>query len=94
MNAIIDILKRAGQAQLPHLLVGGHAVILYRVPRFTRDLDLVIPGEAIDQWLEFLQRLTYGIYHRTDAFVQLEPATSGIMPPVDLMLVDKDTWES
>lgn len=92
MNAVVEILKRAQQEQLPGLLVGGHAVILYQVPRFTRDIDFVIPEEAIDRWLEFLQRLSYRIYHRTEAFIQLEPATPGTMPPVDLMLVDQSTW--
>ena len=67
-------------------------MILYQVPRFTRDLDLVIPDGAADRWLDFLQRLKYRVYHRVDAFIQLEPATPGSMPPVDLMLVDEGTW--
>ena len=92
MNAVVEILKRAQLEELPCLLVGGHAVILYQVPRFTRDIDFVIPDVAIDRWLEFLQKLSYGVYHRTDAFIQLEPATPGHLPPVDLMLVDSATW--
>ncbi len=48
--------------------------------------------QATDRWLDFLQRLKYRVYHRTGAFIQLEPATPGTMPPVDLMLVDEDTW--
>ena len=92
MNAAVEILKRAQAEALPCLLVGGHAVILYQVPRFTRDIDFVVPDEAVDRWLEFLQRLSYRVYHRTGAFIQLEPATPGGMPPVDLMLVDEDTW--
>lgn len=92
MNAVIEILRRAQHEQLPCLLVGGHAVILYQVPRFTRDIDFVVPDEAMERWLEFLQRLTYRVYHRTTAFIQLEPATPGTMPPVDLMLVDEGTW--
>jgi hypothetical protein len=92
VNAVIEILKRAQQEQLPCLLVGGHAVILYQVPRFTRDIDFVVPDEATGRWLDFLQRLRYRVYHRTGAFIQLEPATPGSMPPVDLMLVDENTW--
>ncbi len=93
MNAVVEILKRAQQEKLPSLLVGGHAVILYQIPRFTRDIDFVVPENATEQWLDFLQRLGYRVYHRTDAFIQLEPATPGSMPPVDLMLVDQSTWE-
>jgi Nucleotidyl transferase AbiEii toxin, Type IV TA system len=92
LNAVVEILKRAQQEELPCLLVGGHAVILYRIPRFTRDIDFVIPDEAVERWLDFLQRLQYRVYHRTGAFIQLEPATPGSLPPVDLMLVDQDTW--
>lgn len=92
MNAVVEILTRAQQENLPCLLVGGHAVILYQVPRFTRDIDFVIPDEMTERWLEFLGRLSYRIYHRTDAFIQLEPAVPGAMPPVDLMLVDGSTW--
>lgn len=92
MNAVVEILKRAQAEELPCLLVGGHAVILYQVPRFTRDIDFLIPDAAVDRWLEFLQRLKYRVYHRTGAFVQLEPATPGSMPPVDLMLADESTW--
>lgn len=92
MNAVVEILKRAQQEKLPGLLVGGHAVILYQVPRFTRDVDFAIPEEAAERWVGFLQRLSYRVYHRTAAFIQLEPATTGSMPPADLMLVDEETW--
>ncbi len=92
MNAVVEIVKRARQEELPCLVVGGHAVILYEVPRFTRDLDFVIPNETVDRWLNFLQRLSYRVFHRTGAFIQLEPATPGGLPPVDLMLVDEHTW--
>lgn len=92
MNAVVEILKRTQQEQLPCLVVGGHAVILYQIPRFTRDIDFVVPDEAMERWLDFLQRLQYRVYHRTGAFIQLEPAAPGSLPPVDLMLVDKDTW--
>jgi hypothetical protein len=92
LNAVVEILKRAQQEELPCLLVGGHAVILYQVPRFTRDIDFVVPDAATDRWLDFLQRLKYQVYHRTSAFIQLEPDTPGTMPPVDLMLVEEGTW--
>ncbi|MGI9173431.1 MAG: hypothetical protein ACR2F0_08995 [Chthoniobacterales bacterium] len=92
MNVIVEIVKRARLEELPCLVVGGHAVILYQIPRFTRDLDFLIPDEAVDRWLDFLQRLSYRVFHRTGAFIQLEPATAGSRPPVDLILVDEQTW--
>jgi hypothetical protein len=92
MSVVLEIVKRAQQEKLPGLLVGGHAVILYAVPRFTRDIDFLVPDHAVEQWLGFLQRLSYRVYHRTEAFIQLEPATPGTLPPIDLMLVDEKTW--
>ena len=93
MSVLVEIVKRARREKLPHLIVGGHAMILYQVPRFTRDLDFVIPEAAIERWLDFLQRLGFRVFHRTGAFIQLEPATAGGLPPVDLMLVDESTWD-
>jgi hypothetical protein len=81
LNAVVEILRRAQQENLPCLLVGGHAVILYQIPRFTRDIDFLVPDEAVQPWVDFLQRLQYRIYHRADAFVQLEPAVPGSLPP-------------
>lgn len=93
MNGLYELVERARREALPFLIVGGHAVILYNVPRFTRDIDLLIPEQALASWLEFLSRFRFRIYHQTDAFVQLEPAEPGSLPPVDLMLVDAATWD-
>ncbi len=92
MHGLYELAERARREELPFLVVGGHAVILYNVPRFTRDIDLLVPESAMAQWLAFLSRFRYRIYHRTDAFVQLEPDEPGTLPPVDLMLVDAETW--
>jgi hypothetical protein len=35
-------------ARLPHLVIGGFAVIAHGVARTTRDLDATIPGDGID----------------------------------------------
>lgn len=82
MSPLVELLRRAQQEKIPCLVVRGHAVILYQVPRFTRDLDFVIPEEAVDRWLEFLQRLSYHVYQRTAAFIQLEPTTPVVCRPL------------
>ncbi|MBA2271512.1 MAG: hypothetical protein H0W20_13100 [Chthoniobacterales bacterium] len=92
MNGLYELADRARREKLPFLVVGGHAVILYHVPRFTRDIDLLIPESAATAWLEFLQKFRYRVYHQTEAFIQLEPFEPGTLPPVDLMLVDAGTW--
>ena len=86
------ILSSADERNLPFLLIGGNAVILYGHPRNTIDLDLLIPQSKRSAWLDLVHGLGFRLHHGTDAFVQLEPA-SREGAPIDLMLVDERTWE-
>jgi len=92
MLPVFDLLQRINRSDFPFLVVGGHAVILHGIPRFTRDLDLLIPENSIESWLTLLGKLGYQSYHRSEAFVQLEASAQGALPPVDLMIVDSTTW--
>lgn len=93
LESIRQIIRRANDQQLPFLLIGGHAVILYGVPRFTRDLDLLIPERAEQDWTLFLEKIGYLPYHRTHAFIQFDAKQISETPPLDLILVDESTWE-
>lgn len=93
LESIRQIIRRATDTELPFLLIGGHAVILYGVPRFTRDLDLLIPENRENDWTLFLQKLGYQPYHRTSAFVQFDTQNVSEAPPLDLIIVDQNTWE-
>ncbi len=86
------ILSVASERNLPFLLIGGNAVIMYGHARNTIDLDLLIPESRRSAWLDALRDLGYQFYHGTRAFVQLEPASEQYSP-VDLMLVDDHTWK-
>ncbi len=92
-----DLLKNlatlAKERCLQFLLIGGHAVILMGVPRFTRDVDLLIPDFQKKEWEEILKKLGYTKIHQTDAFVQFVHASITDAPPVDFMVVDRSTWE-
>lgn len=48
--------KDAGLSE--YLLIGDNAVIAYGVPRFTRDLDFVIPDREENGWRKFSRRTT------------------------------------
>ncbi|MEM7603165.1 MAG: nucleotidyltransferase [Verrucomicrobiota bacterium] len=74
------------------LLIGGNAVIAYGVPRFTRDIDFVIPEDALPTWRDLLEMENYRCFQATHAFAQFEDV-SAIAPRVDLMIVDQSTWE-
>ncbi len=92
LESIRQIIRRANDNELPFLLIGGHAVILYGIPRFTRDLDLLIPEKNESDWTLFLKKLGYLPYHRTPAFVQFDTKKIDETPPLDLVLVDESTW--
>ena len=45
---LIDISRRLQKSQIPYIVVGGQAVLLYGDPRMTRDIDITL-GVDIDQ---------------------------------------------
>lgn len=92
VEIVSQIVSRAMARDLPFLLIGGNAVILYGVPRLTLDIDLLIPDRAEVKWITFLDDLNYSVYYKTNAFIQLEPDGHNDLPPIDLMLVDESTW--
>ena len=96
-DQLVQIADLAAKRNLPFLLVGGHAVILHGVPRFTRDIDIMTTDEWRDEWRELIEDLGYRKFHAVDAFEQFEPdpeqsATTSRVG-IDLMFVDASTWE-
>jgi hypothetical protein len=82
------------EKQLPALMIGGHAVTALGHPRATFDLDLLIPRGAAHLWKSELSKLGYRTYAETTNFLQFEPLSGLPLPPVDLMLVDGDVFQS
>jgi hypothetical protein len=79
--------------------VGGYAVAAYGVPRYSVDVDLVVPTSARKQWISWLRthRLTpKQVYHSPDVRmdrVELQRWQRGVVT-VDLMIGgvrDRDT---
>lgn len=51
-----EICREANHAGLEDfILIGGNAVIAHGVPRFTRDVDFVIPERETMPWRQFLE---------------------------------------
>lgn len=88
------LLRSAQDGGLSYLIVGGNAVILLGVPRFTRDIDLLITDTHRQAWQSLMEKLGYQLFHRVDAFDQYEPVQKegGGTPGVDFMLVDESVW--
>ncbi len=92
-QTLISVVEQAKEAGLLNFLViGGNAVIAFGVPRFTRDIDFVIPSNESREWRLFLEGRGFQFIHGTNAFAQFQDVEKK-RPRVDLMLVDASTWE-
>lgn len=91
----MEILRLISQyvdaADLPFLLIGGHAVNAYGISRQTGDLDLLVQRAKKDQWTALLVKLHYSPGQNDDRFIKFTPAEIAAWP-VDLMLVDDETF--
>ena len=85
------IVEAATSGNLPFLLIGGNAVILFGFARSTIDIDLLVPTRLRSAWLDLMRRLGFRFYHGTGAFAQFEPEEK-TTSSVDLMFVDDHTW--
>ncbi len=65
-----DILRAFHRARVRYLIAGGVAVNLYGVPRFTRDLDILIDPSPLN--LKKLERVLRRLGYRPRAPVRLE----------------------
>lgn len=82
------------EKKLPALMIGGHAVTALGHPRATFDLDLLIPRSSAGAWKTELTKLGYRPYAESANFIQLESNPDLPLPPVDLMLVEMDVFET
>lgn len=89
---IIALLRIAAERGLPNLLIGAHAIIAFGYLRNTVDLDLLVPEDDRSRWLDLLRELGYRLFHDSAAFAQFEAADQ-TGAPLDLMFVDRSTWE-
>lgn len=82
------------EKNLPALMIGGHAVTALGHPRATFDLDLIIPRSAAGRWKAELLNLGYRIFAESANFHQFEAPPARSLPPLDLMLVDDEVFQT
>ena len=85
--------KEAVEAGLSFLIVGGHAVNAYGYQRTTLDADLLISEDSLAEWRSFWEDRDYQCVHATNAFCQFRFKNAAECFPVDLMIVDRATFE-
>jgi len=90
---LLRTLRLAEDARLSCLVIGGHAVIYYGVPRFTRDIDFAIPEQETEAWKDLLEAADYKLFHATESFAQYADNTRDSRPDIDLMLFNASTWD-
>jgi len=80
LAAIIDALDAAG---IPYALCGGLAVAIYGYPRFTRDIDLLVREESLQQLLKKVDRLGFNLEGGR------LPMGAGEKHPLDIVRISK-----
>lgn len=82
------------EKDLPALMIGGHAVTALGHPRATFDLDLLIPRSSAPAWKSELAKLRYRLFAESANFHQYEASLELPLPPLDLMLVDDEVFQT
>ena len=88
-----DLARDSQGAELPFLVVGGHAVNAYGYQRTTLDVDLLVPESSLAAWRAFWEERDYECFHSTNAFCQFQAKGKTNLFPIDLMVVSDETFE-
>jgi len=91
---LTTISKLIEEKDLPALMIGGHAVTALGHPRATFDLDLLIPRSSAGKWRTELTQLRYRLFAESTNFHQFEAHPELPLPPIDLMLVEDEVFET
>ncbi len=88
---IQEIAKRASDAGIPFLVIGGYAVFAHGYVRATDDLDLIVQRGRRVQLNKLLGDLGMTVKNDAANFVQFDPQDENGME-VDLMFVSEDVF--
>ncbi len=73
MNVFEILDQESRAADLPFLIIGGHAVNAYGYSRLTKDLDLLIRKTDRDTWLKILTQRDFTVFRDEGTFLQFSP---------------------
>ena len=82
----------AHERNLNALLIGGHAVNLHGVSRYTEDFDFLIDRETLPSWRQMLAAMDFRRFREGPSFEQFSRDGTG-PKRLDLMLVNAATFE-
>lgn len=90
-SPIKEIAKRASEAGIPFLVIGGYAVFAHGYVRTTEDIDLIVPRGLRAQSSKLLSDLGMLIKNDAANFLQFDPSSETGMK-VDLMFVSDEVF--
>jgi len=89
---IQTISRKAGEAGIPFLVIGGFAVHAHGHVRTTDDLDLIVSGGHRVRWSQLLDGIGMVVGNDAATFLQFDPKDEAGMK-VDLMFVSENVFE-
>ena len=75
------------------VLVGGYAIIAYKIQRMTFDIDFLLTADDFAKIESDIFALGYSVFNRQNAFVQLKSEALGLRD-LDFLLSDPKTANS
>lgn len=92
MSALERLVAGAASQGLEFVVIGGQAVNALGYQRFTLDFDILVQRALRDRWLGFLAGEGYSLFSDGGSFLQMTASVDEMRWPLDLMLVDEDTF--
>jgi hypothetical protein len=78
--------RAASERRLHALLIGGHAVNMHGVSRFTEDFDFLIPRSNLETWRTLLGELGFTSFREGPNFAQFARDIDDGPKRLDLMM--------
>lgn len=99
INEIRNLTQKLEQAEIPYMITGGIALLLYTLPRSTQDIDVVLEIHQ-DKVAKFIELFSVGYYHN-DEEIKAEVKRKGMFNLIDLntffridcMIKNEDVFE-
>ena len=92
LRFVQQLSRAATAANLEALLIGGHAVNMHGVSRFTEDIDFLVPRAKLDAWKAILSALGFAPFREGPTFAQFAREVEHGPKRLDLMLVNDETF--
>lgn len=91
MSTLLTVTKRATEAGLAFLVIGGNAVIAHGYQRGTKDVDLLVQDTDLPGWNKLVRALGYTEYFMSHGFQMYNDPNKELVP-LDLLIVGEETF--